>query len=163
MSGKMSQNDENTGEKGENHVGDAEERENPVENVKKTRKRVKKPENPLKKQMEAENGAAVDEILRFFDKFPDFVHSQDFFSAWAAVSLIMARLRAGMTQQELSRRSGVRQQAISAYEDERQVPTVGRWLALMKACHDVQRLTSDPAGGGYNEEGAESANGEEED
>jgi transcriptional regulator with XRE-family HTH domain len=48
--------------------------------------------------------------------------------------LLLARKRAGLTQDELGKRVGVSGQAINTYENENTNPPVGRFVALAVAC-----------------------------
>lgn len=133
-----------------NHEKDAEKAEKTAfltEIAKKSRKKVKKPENPLKNVFEGEESREITKIGDFFVGFPDLPLDENYFAAWASAALKVARRRAGLTQNELSRRSGIRQQAISAYEDETQVPNVGRWMVLMRTCAQVIVTAGAPEAG----------------
>ena len=68
----------------------------------------------------------------------------------AASMVKMARRRAGLSQRELARRSGVAQPTVSRVESGRMSPTFDTLSALVRAC-GMQLLAGDQGGMGVDE------------
>jgi transcriptional regulator with XRE-family HTH domain len=62
----------------------------------------------------------------------------------AAGPLQLARLQAGMSQQELAERAGVDRTMVSAYEHDRRQPTLPTLLKLLKAAGFELRMHLEP-------------------
>ena len=62
----------------------------------------------------------------------------------AAGLLQLARLQAGMSQQELAARAGVDRTMVSAYEHDRRQPTLPTLLKLLKAAGFEMRMHLEP-------------------
>jgi transcriptional regulator with XRE-family HTH domain len=59
--------------------------------------------------------------------------------------LQLARLQAGISQQELAERAGVDRSMVSAYENDRRQPTLPTLLKLLKAAGFDLRMHLEPA------------------